>query len=312
MRKTVILGLSMMMFVAACSGGDSADFRRASDELAAVGAEPEVTMAPTDSDDGAFEPAEGETVSMSSPEGRKVIHRASISIEAEDTRAVYATIQEMVEVAGGFIQAASVNDPHTGEDQPRIDMVLRIPADDLNTTLEDIAALGTRLISQSQHGDDVTEEYVDIEARISNLSLLETELRALLEDVRQQPEADPAKLLQVFNEISRVRGEIEQLEGRRQVLDDLTALATVEVQVSPTPDATPVVAEGWAPVAVARQALQDLVAAFQGIGDFAIRFGLYVAPLALIFLGLPALGVWRLRRRFGLRRVTEPAGGETA
>lgn len=308
MRKYVILTLLMLMTVTACSGGDSAEFTQAGD------ASPEATMAPTEADDVATEErtADGETVSLATPDNRKVIHRASISIEAENTRNVYASIQDMVEDAGGFLQSANISDPQTGEDQPRIDLVLRIPADDLNSALDDIEALGTRLISQSQQGQDVTEEYVDVEARISNLSLLEDELRALLEDVRDQPEADPAKLLQVFNEISRVRGEIEQLEGRRQVLDDLTALATVEVQVTPTPDATPVVAEGWAPLAVARQALQDLVTAFQGLGDLAIRFGLYVAPLALIFLGIPGLVVWRLRRRFNLPRVTRPAGEESA
>ncbi len=62
------------------------------------------------------------------------------------------------------------------------------------------------------------------------------------------------------------------------------------------------VAEGWAPLAVARQALQDLVGAGQGVVDFLIRFGIYVLPLLLVFVGLPALVVWRFRDRLRPKR----------
>lgn len=286
MIRRTTLGLVLMLMLAACTAGDSASMS-------------EATTAPADTTQmGGDDGAEGEQVSIATPETRKVIRRAGISIEAEDTRAVYAAIQRLVDEAQGFVESATVADPETGEDQPRIDVVIRIPADDLASTLDGIAALGTRVVSETQSGQDVTEEYVDIEARISNLTLLENELRALLEDVRQQPEADPAELLQVFNEISRVRGEIEQLEGRRQVLDDLTSLATVHVTVTPTPEVTPVVAEGWAPLAAARSALQDLVTALQVAGDLAITLALYVLPLTVLVLGLPVLVAWRLRRRF--------------
>lgn len=300
MTKKLALILGLVLMVAACAGGDSATEATFQDVGGNLSGDDGA-----DRDLAAEEPAaEGEGVSFSDTANRKVIRTASISIEAEDTRDTYRRIQAMVDEAEGFIQSASVADVETGQDQPRIDLVIRIPADDLTSTLDAIGALGTRVVSQTQQGQDVTEEYVDLEARIENLSLLETELRALLAEVRQNPEADPQKLLEVFNEISRVRGEIEQLEGRRQVLDDLTELATVEVHVTPTPEATPVVADGWAPLAVARQALQDLVGAGQGVVDFLIRFGIYVLPILLVFIGIPALVLWRFRDRIHLRRPT--------
>ncbi|MGA7270585.1 MAG: DUF4349 domain-containing protein, partial [Acidimicrobiia bacterium] len=240
----------------------------------------------------------GETIALPGARDRKVIRSATISIEANDTRAAHDAVQRLVDEAGGFIQAADIADPGQGQDQPRITMTIRVPADSLTRTLEAIAGLGSRVVSQSQQGQDVTEEYVDVEARITNLTALEVELRALLAEVRKQPQADPAKLLQVFDQISQVRGQIEQLEGRRQVLDDLTSLATVDVSIAPTPALTPVVAEEWQPLAVARGALQDLVGALQRAGDLAIRLVVYVLPIALVVLAVPALVVWRLRRRF--------------
>lgn len=286
MRRIVILTLTLALAVTACTGE----------------ADTTTMMEPTiPVDDSMRGVPTGEEVSVATPEERKVIHRAAISIETEDTRWAYRTIREMVRESDGFIQSATISDPESGEDQPRIDVVMRIPAEGLDTALDEIGALGTRIVSQSQQGEDVTEEYVDLEARIDNLSLLEEELRALLEEVRQNRDADPQKLLQVFNEISRVRGEIEQLQGRRQVLDDLTELATVEVHVSPTPEAAPVVAEGWAPLAVARQSLQDLVGALQGLTDATIRFGVFLLPL-LLLAALPVGIVWRLRHRISFWR----------
>lgn len=282
--------LIMVLALTACAGSGETAATMETVEVADLGGE-----APA-------EPPSGEEIAYRATEGRRVIHRATISIEAEDTRAVHEAVHEMVEAANGFVESATLSDPTDSEDQPRITMVIRVPASDLPTTLESIADLGTRVVSQSQQGEDVTEHYIDLEARAENLRLLETELRELLTDVRAADDADPAKLLQVFNEISRVRGEIEQLEGQIQVLDDLTSLATIEVSVVPAPAVAPVVAEGWAPLVVAREALADLVDAFQSVGNLAIRFVVYVLPVTLVVIGLPALFFWklvlpRLRRR---------------
>src|SRR5690606_24092178 len=202
MRRLAIW-IALLAVLAACSGGAlSTDDTTAHAISADVGAEPARTEPMTDEDLPA-----GEEVSVATPESRKVIHRARISIESEDTRATERAIRDLVAEAGGFIQSAEVSDPLEPDDQPEIHMVVRIPAGDLDSALTRVGALATRVVSQSQEGRDVTEEYVDVEARIANLELLETELRELLADVRRNPEADPQKLLQVFNEISRVRGE---------------------------------------------------------------------------------------------------------
>jgi hypothetical protein len=158
------------------------------------------------------------------------------------------------------------------------------------------------VVSESQNADDVTEQFIDLEARLTNLEALEVELRALLTEVRQQPEADPDKLLRVYNEIAIVRGQIEQIQGQLKHLENVVDLATLTIGLTPTPAVVPIADDTWEPVEVARDALRSLVTGMQGVADWAIHFALYTLPMLLILLGIPAaIGLfvyrqWRKRR----------------
>jgi hypothetical protein len=135
-------------------------------------------------------------------------------------------------------------------------------------------------------------------------------LVALLAEVREQADADPAKLLAVFNEVSRVRGEIEQLQGQLNYLNDVVALATLTVYLAPTPAAVPIVEETWAPLEVARESLRNLVSGLQDIGEWAINVVIYTLPLLLLTLGIPLLVLYLLYRWWKKRRRPAPPAPE--
>lgn len=238
-------------------------------------------------------------------DNRQVIRRASLELAAEDTRATFDQIIAMVESAGGFVATADVH-PTSGEDQqPQVSMTLRIPTDQLNATMTAIKDSVDRVVAESQGAEDVTEQFIDLEARLTNLEALETELRALLTEVRLQDNADPEKILTVFNELSSVRGQIEQIQGQLEYLEDATALATLDIQLTPTPSAVPIVDEPWSPAEATRDALRSLVTGLQGVADWAINFALYALPMLLIILGpLTVIGVLVYRRWFRKPQTT--------
>lgn len=240
---------------------------------------------------------------------RKVIRQARLELHADDTRAAYDEIVRLAENAGGFVAQASVSPTFGEESQPEVTLTLRIPSDRLTATLTAIKGLADEVVSETQGAQDVTEQFIDLEARLTNLQTLEVELRALLEEVRQQPDADPEKLLRVFNEISAVRGQIEQIQGQLNFLEDMTALATLDLTITQTPAMVPITDEPWAPGEAVREALGSLVTALQGTAELAIGFVLFVLPMMLLVLGIPgaiALYVYRRVRKGGDRPV-EPA-----
>ena len=296
MRRIFIVLMTAAVTVTACagdgggeaSGTTSADASRAATDGAERG-ESEEAMA----DDGSEVDVDLDAAD------RRVIRMASLELRAAHTRETFDDIVAMVESVGGFVAHANVF-PTSGEDeQPVVSMTLRVPADELNSTMAAIKDSVDEVVAESQGAEDVTEQFIDLEARLTNLEALETELRALLEEVRMQDNADPQKILSVFNELSSVRGQIEQIQGQLNYLDDATTLATLEIQLTPTPAAVPIVEEPWSPAEASRDALRSLVNGLQGAADCVINFALYALPMLLITVGpLLVIGIFVYRRFF--------------
>ncbi len=305
--KKLALILALGLALAACAGGGDAEtFSEVSGGFASRdegGALTEGTTIAADEAPEEFSP--GDDLATE----RQVIRQADLQLQADNTREAFEDIVRLVESVGGFVSNATVLPISNEGDQPEVTMVLRVPSDQLSSVLTSIKESVEVVLTESQNSDDVTAQFVDLEARLHNLEALEVELVALLAEVRQQPEADPTKLLQVFNEVSRVRGEIELLQGQLNYLNDVVSLATVSIYLAPTPAAVPIVEETWAPLQVARDSLRNLVSGLQEIAGLAINFALYVLPLLLVTLGIPLLVLYLIYRWWKKRR---PVASPTA
>lgn len=264
----------------------------------------------SDTDDGGQargeEPGDDGLVDVGAAD-RQVIRTGRIEIEVEDTRAAMDSIERMVGAGGGYVSSSIVQPVEDEGDQPRISLTVRVPAEGLDSTLASVRLLATEVVSETVTTTDVTEEYVDLEARISNLEVLEEELRALLAEVRARGDADPEDLLQVFNEISSVRGQIEQLEGRRRLLADQVQLSTLTVELTPVAPDVEIVEDGWEPGQTAREALRSLVDALKGLGDAAITAILFLLPIAVLVAVPVTVAAWAVARVLRRRRARPAA-----
>lgn len=304
MRRVALI-LALGLILAACSGGEGGDMSAAQVEGFADGEEATVTTSAA-----AEAPAAGENaiaVDIELAQDRMVIRNAELQLEANDTRAALDRIIALTEAAGGFVADATVHPVQDPQDQPAANITLRIPSAELTRIMDGIKESVEKVVSEAQTADDVTEQFIDLEARLTNLEALEVELRALLTEVRQQPDADPDKLLRVFNEIAAVRGQIEQIQGQLEYLENVVDLATLTIGLTPTPAVVPIADDTWEPIEVARDALRNLVTGVQGVADWAIHFALYTMPMLLILLGVPAALGFYIYRRWRKRPPPAPA-----
>ena len=135
-----------------------------------------------------------------------------------------SSLEQILKRHNGYVQQLDIT---ARQNEPRaLDASLGIPSDQLDATMAEIKKLGT-VESESQSGQDVTRDYVDVSARLSNARNTEERLRAILHDHTGKM----SDVLEVEQEISRVRGEIEQMEAEKASLTSRVQFATLKVSI---------------------------------------------------------------------------------
>ena len=154
-------------------------------------------------------------------QGRKIIARANVSLIVSDTQAAVVQIEALMEEVGGYVSTTNLyRATWHSENALQGTLTLRVPAESLDATLDDLAALAVRVESRSLNREDITDQYSDTDAQIRNLEATETELRAMLEEVRARPNSTAEDIMAVYRTLTEVRGEIETLHADRGTRGD--------------------------------------------------------------------------------------------
>ncbi|SHE49730.1 DUF4349 domain-containing protein [Streptoalloteichus hindustanus] len=232
---------------------------------------------------GAQAPGEG-AVRAAAQADRRVIRSAELEVRHDDAVAAVARAREVGTRAGGF---AAAEDTRGGQGR----VTLRVPADRLDGVLDELGRLG-ELVRREQRAEDVTDQLVDVQARLAAQRASVDRVRALLERA-----GTVSEVVQVEGELAKRQAELESLQRRNESLAGQVALSTVVFRVASAPtsggDADGFVGglgAGW------RAFTAAVGAALTALGA--------MLPF-LVALGVPAAGVlWVLRRR---RRTARPA-----
>jgi hypothetical protein len=249
-------------------------------------------------------------VSDSATLDRKIIARANIDLTVTDPSATVDAINALMDEVGGYVSASNLyKSSYDAANRLQGNLTLRVPADRLEETLAALEEMAIDIPSRNLDREDVTDQYSDIDAQLRNLEATEAELREMLAEVRTRPNATAEDIMAVYRTLTEVRGQIEQLRGQKNMLDNLISLSTIEVTLRPDTATMPVVEEGWRPVVVMREALRSLVGAVQGLGNVAIWVVLFLLPL-LLLAAIPLVILYFIVRWL-IRRSRKPAPAVT-
>ncbi len=233
------------------------------------------------------------------PQQRLIIRTADMSIVVADTEAAMKTIAQMVEENGGWVVSSSAY--QYSETAVTGDITVRVPAEGFASATEAVRGLAIKVERETTSGQDVTEEFVDLSARLENLESTATRVRSFLDEAQTVEEA-----LSVNQELSRLEGEIAVIKGRMKYLSQSAAFSTISVHLTPDEAARPVTVAGWRPEGVAKDALESLVGFLQFLVEALIWIVIFLLPV-LIILGIP---IWLVVRFMRKRRRNERVNGE--
>ena len=162
---------------------------------------------------------------------RKIIRNASLTIEVDAPAESQRRIASIAESRGGFVVTSESRQQRSSGDAKPFEIVtveVRVPAAQFDTVLNEIRGVGGRITEEKVTGQDVTEEFIDLEARIRTKKALEEQFVEIMKRAQKVSDA-----LEVQTAMADVRTEIERLEGRRRFLENQTSLSTLKVTLQP-------------------------------------------------------------------------------
>lgn len=217
--------------------------------------------------------------------GQMFIQDTSLALVSRDPADAEQKIRQIATELGGFLVSSQLSRPEEGATAT---VVVRVPTDKLEEALSRFEEVGERVVNKSIQGEDVTEQYQDIEARLATLNTTQARLEALMEQA-----TEASDLLQIQQQISQIQDQKDMLEGQRRYLTEASNLTRVTVHLASDELALPYVpAEPWRPEAIFRQAVRSLVSVGRGAGTVVI-WGVVYLP---VLLPLVVLGWWLNRR----------------
>jgi hypothetical protein len=251
-------------------------------------------------------PPERGKIASNVPLDRMIIRNATIGLIVRDTAKAIAEITAAVESSGGYVSASNI---WRESDVLRGKVTLRVPNARLSTSMAAIRATAVRVQAETVTSDEVTQEYVDLASQLRNYEATEEELRQLLTTVRERAKR-AADILEVHQELMGIRGQIEQAKGRMRYLEQMTAFATITVDLVPDAVATPAIEPGWQPLAIVKEATRSLTNAGKSVVTAAIWLAIYVLPMLIALAIVLAIG-WKLiviAARSSRRRISTDGG----
>jgi hypothetical protein len=232
---------------------------------------------------------------------RKIIRNAEITIEVPSTTDAQHQVTFIAETHGGFVVTSETKQRESNDPAQRtldIKLVVRVPSNQFGRAFDEIKKLAANTPAENVTSQDVTEDFIDLEARIKTQKALELQF---LEIMRQAREISDA--LEVQRQIAEVRTDIEKLEGRKRFLENRSSLSTINVNIQ-TPKPVITITETGFRQSL-REAVSDSVSLASDMVLFFARFLIMMVPVTVMLLLPMALVIRYLIKRAKRMRLAQ-------
>lgn len=317
----VLLGVLLVASMTACGGTASRQAQTepgapAQDTGGATGkpaggngaAQPPVaaaaTAAPARAAAGSGSTGRGQNSALPVDVPKQIIKTGTLNLVVKDVDSAVAQIGIIAQQYGGDVLQA--NNTKSG-DYRIADVAIQVKSDQFEAAMAALRDLNGGVVERKVDktgSQDVTEEYVDLKAQISNLEATERQLRTVMDKATRTED-----ILAVQREITSVRGQIDRLQGRANYLERRAAMSTINLRLEP-PAAAKTASPGWRFSEVVSRAWSSSLAVLQGVLTVLISlavFSWWLLPL----LGL-AWFAWRSLQRRRVRVVVPPPAAPPA
>lgn len=298
MRKTISIILFSILFIVLAACSSSEDAYDKVEEKAMV---PQISndMATGDSDESIVE-VESEEVSEDSKiesevsevaSVRMIIHKAVMSVNVKELDKAQSNIEQKVEQYGGYIVESNVyqEDDQTSSGK----MIVRIPEKNFEKFLVDAEGEAAEILERNVTGQDVTEQFVDLQSRVKSKRAVEERLLEFMSNAQKTDD-----LLKISSDLATIQEEIEVMVGKMKYLENQTSFSTIELSMYENrvvvPDIDSKELNTWEKT---QKQLATSTNALLATGSAFIVFFIGNLPVLVILVGIAVVVYWIIKRR---------------
>lgn len=229
-------------------------------------------------------PTPAQELEYNNSEGSKIKKSGYITFLVEDLDEAY---DGLVSVNGQHSgEVTNIYDSGKGNDR-YIQVVIKVPVEEFESYYEAVRGMGGEVTYANINTVDVTDEYIDITSRLSNLESVESQLVGILAQAETVED-----ILAVQSELTKVRGEIERYEAQKRYFDSQADYSYVTVLFNIDKTGLNITDDEWKPLGEFKVALNTLVSVFRSVVNLGI-WVLVFSPVVLIPVGI----VWLVARK---------------
>lgn len=229
-------------------------------------------------------------------EDRLVIQQSNLSLLVKDVIDTRNKILDYAKTNEGYMVSSNVSNP---QDAPTATIVIRIPSDKLESALNYFHSLSVKVVSENLSGRDVTDQYVDIDARLKTLEATKERFESILTQATKIED-----ITNLTQRILNVQNQIDAYKGRQESLKQNAQLAKLTIYLSTDEFALPYApSETFRPNVIFKLAVRSLIGFARSLATYVIWIGVYS------IIWVPALGIflaikrWR-KRKMGPQNIT--------
>lgn len=227
-------------------------------------------------------PSSGEDAIKSSdessvPSEKKVIKSGDLTLKIADADKAVSQITEIAKANGGDIFSTDLYEETNNEKSGTV--TVKVPVANFEKAFEEIKKTASLVVRESISGQDVTEQYTDLQSRLKNKQAEEQAFASIL-----QRSGEIDDVLKVTKELARVRGEIEVLQGRIKLLELQTDMSTITAQISEDQNIT--ISDRWRPFQIIKETVNSLLKDVQEFVNFVIILVIRVVPVIILYAAI--------------------------
>ena len=216
-------------------------------------------------------------------DGSKIQVNGSLTLEVDDVEEAAKMVRQLV-----LSHEGRITNSDTGSYEQRYtNMTLLVPSSKFYSIIAEIKKISVLVSNENIYSNDVTEEYIDTEARLNVMKGTEDRFLVLLQDTRNIDEA-----IKVEKELMRIRGEIDSLQGRMNYFVKTTANSMLNLRMV---ESVPITGDQWNAKDSVSDSLRNLVSFFKHIADFFIWVLIFSPVIGII--GVITYFLYKLTRR---------------